>query len=185
MAPQGPIGRLWIAPDGTTYRAHVAKQKEHSLLRIARNRHRNQKHYAASRGIDFDLTFEQWWKVWQDSGHWRKRGPLPHQYCMARGTTKRPDVGPYKLGNVRIITNRKNREEQGMDYMFGNKHALGSKHTEEWKQQASIRKIGNTYAAVPWTKKEKKLISKRTKESWELRRRKYGPSGRSDKGDLK
>jgi hypothetical protein len=65
---------------------------------------------AAGRNIPFLLTFEQWWDIWQQSGHWHERGNLDgDKYCMAR----HGDVGPYAVGNVKIITNRENSIEGG------------------------------------------------------------------------
>lgn len=55
-------------------------------------------------GMAFLLTFEQWWKIWQDSGHWEARGRKVGQYVMARDG----DIGPYAVGNVSIILGRDN-----------------------------------------------------------------------------
>lgn len=60
-------------------------------------KHRQNAH---SRGVEFLLTFDQWWSVWQKSGKWLKRGNRKGRYCMARTG----DEGPYELGNVRIET---------------------------------------------------------------------------------
>jgi hypothetical protein len=63
---------------------------------------------AKTRGIPFLLTFEEWWQIWQDSGHWEERGNLTGQYVMCRNA----DQGPYAVGNVRIDTVRGNWLEQ-------------------------------------------------------------------------
>lgn len=55
---------------------------------------------AKVRGIGFELTFHEWWKIWKDSGKWLERGRSSHCYAMAR----HGDVGPYAVGNVSIIT---------------------------------------------------------------------------------
>jgi hypothetical protein len=55
---------------------------------------------AGRRGVPFELTFEQWLKIWQDSGRFQERGNRKNQYVMARYG----DIGPYAVGNVRIIT---------------------------------------------------------------------------------
>src|SRR5260370_21101868 len=57
------------------------------------------KYRGERRGIPFDLTFKQWLKIWQDSGHLRERGHRQGQYVMARFF----GGGSYKIGNVRII----------------------------------------------------------------------------------
>jgi hypothetical protein len=67
-------------------------------------------HIGSARGrkIPFLFTFEEWWKIWQDSGHWEERGKRADQYCMARFG----DKGPYAVGNVRIITKLENDRER-------------------------------------------------------------------------
>lgn len=64
------------------------------------NAFRNQERTAAYRGIGWEITFPEWVKVWQDSGHINERGQGKDRYCMAR----KGDVGPYKVGNVYITT---------------------------------------------------------------------------------
>lgn len=59
----------------------------------------NQKRYAEYRGIEWRMTFPEWWKVWQDSGHWEQRG-RGQGYCMGRYG----DTGPYSPDNVYICT---------------------------------------------------------------------------------
>lgn len=60
---------------------------------------------AKSRGIGWEITFAEWWKVWSESGHWSERGRAHvGVYVMARFG----DVGPYKVGNVEIITHSQN-----------------------------------------------------------------------------
>jgi hypothetical protein len=58
---------------------------------------------AARRGIGWELTFEQWWALWEESGHWLERGK-GQGYCMCRNG----DVGPYAVGNVSIALSREN-----------------------------------------------------------------------------
>jgi hypothetical protein len=57
------------------------------------------KNRAERRGIPFELTFKQWLKIWQDSGHLPKRGSGQGQYVMARLSGR----GSFKIGNVGII----------------------------------------------------------------------------------
>lgn len=65
---------------------------------------------AKHRGIDFNLTFEQWWELW--APHWEKRGQGSQQMCMCR----KADKGPYEVGNVRIATNKENQQERALEY---------------------------------------------------------------------
>jgi hypothetical protein len=62
---------------------------------------------AKLRGIPFRLTYEQWLKIWEDSGHLHERGTRRGQYVMARNG----DKGPYAIGNVRIVTAIENIHE--------------------------------------------------------------------------
>jgi hypothetical protein len=89
---------------------------------------RDHRAMAKRRGIDFNLTHEQWWGIWEQSGKWEQRGIKKGQYVMSR----KNDVGPYELGNVYIQTQDQNMSES----------RLGKKQTEshiEKVRQASIR----------------------------------------------
>lgn len=67
-----------------------------------------QGHAARQRGIEWELTFEEWWCIWQKSGVWHLRGrSSAESMVMARYE----DKGPYAVGNVRIITVSKNMKE--------------------------------------------------------------------------
>jgi hypothetical protein len=65
---------------------------------------------ARKRGIEFKLTFDEWWALWEP--HYEKRGQ--HIDCMALCRTK--DKGAYEAGNVRIDTVRANIEERTAVY---------------------------------------------------------------------
>ena len=60
----------------------------------ARRKYLDHKGNATKRGV----MFEQWLKIWIDSGHWLDRGPKKGQYCMSRFN----DIGSYAIGNVFI-----------------------------------------------------------------------------------
>lgn len=62
---------------------------------------------ARIRGIPFELTFADWWKLWVDSGKWNVRGRGHGAYVMSR----HGDVGPYALGNVSIKLADENNSE--------------------------------------------------------------------------
>lgn len=57
---------------------------------------------AARRGIEFDLTFEEWWEIWEP--RWNERGRGTNQLGMCRTR----DQGPYAAGNVRLDTPKGN-----------------------------------------------------------------------------
>lgn len=60
-----------------------------------------QKRNAAARGIAWEMSLPEWWKIWQDSGYWSSRGRGSHNYCMSR----KNDQGAYCPTNVEIVTN--------------------------------------------------------------------------------
>ncbi len=67
-------------------------------MKNAKRDYRQHKRNSALRGIGFDLTFEQWWAIWQQSGQYPNRGRRLGQYVMAR----KWDSGPYAVDNVEI-----------------------------------------------------------------------------------
>lgn len=66
-----------------------------------------QKTNAKARGISWEISFKDWWDIWQQSGKWEQRGTKPEQYCMCRHN----DEGPYHVNNVRIDTFSNNAKE--------------------------------------------------------------------------
>lgn len=78
--------------------------------------------------IEFRLTFEQWWKFWQESGVYHLRGCGKKSYCMGRYN----DIGHYELGNIYVCTNAENATA-------GTK---GIKHTDEHKAKISKAHTG-------------------------------------------
>lgn len=69
--------------------------------------YKKHKSSAKERGIQFLLSFDEWLKIWRDSGHLHERGRKLGQYCMARFG----DTGPYAIGNVEIILHRENSRQ--------------------------------------------------------------------------
>ncbi len=70
-------------------------------------RFNEQRRNAAQRGIEWQLTFAEWWSVWEASGHWNERGRGQDRYVMSR----RGDVGPYSLDNVYIQLSTDNNSD--------------------------------------------------------------------------
>jgi hypothetical protein len=54
---------------------------------------------ARMRGIEFKLTFEEWFCWWMETGHYHERGHCRGEYVMAR----KGDKGAYELGNIECI----------------------------------------------------------------------------------
>jgi hypothetical protein len=87
---------------------------------------------AAVRGIEFQLTFSEWWGYWQD--HYERRGR--EKGCMVMCRTG--DKGPYAVGNVRIATVSENHAEKVLEYL-----------TKYGRKEPSYRQI-TPPAATSW-----------------------------------
>jgi hypothetical protein len=89
-----------------------------------------QRIHAKDRGISFELTFEEWINIWEQSGKFEFRGRGKGKYCMSRVN----DSGPYKVGNVYINLNELNAH----DAMKGKtSHTKGKPHTAQGKANIS------------------------------------------------
>lgn len=66
-----------------------------------------QKNAAKFRGVEWKFSFDEWLKVWQDSGNLENRGKGIGKFVMARFG----DVGPYSPSNVEIILCEKNTSD--------------------------------------------------------------------------
>ena len=89
------------------------------------------------RGIEFTLTFQEWWDIWQQSGKWEERGRKKGQYVMSRYG----DTGPYAVGNVFIQTHTDNSKEALVGKIGPNKGKPGTFkgkiHSEETRRKMS------------------------------------------------
>jgi len=72
-----------------------------------RKNYNDQKSNARIRGIEWNITFEEWMKVWESSGHLEERGKGLGKYVMSRIR----DQGPYSVDNVFIQLWENNRAE--------------------------------------------------------------------------
>jgi len=117
--------RKWNAENAD--RRHAIAERRANKLRAEKPpkyAYIKQKSQAKQRGIPFLLTFEEWWKIWLDSGKWKQRGIRLDQCCMARFG----DIGPYAVGNVRICSVSENHSEG----------ARGRKHTDAARKAISV-----------------------------------------------
>lgn len=113
-------------------------------------KYRHHKNLAKGRNIPFELTFEEWWDIWQKSGKWEQRGRKRGQYVMSRFN----DVGPYAINNVEIKTQEDNFREGVTGIKRGGKplslktrqkisEALtGRKHTPKTKEKIRLSRLG-------------------------------------------
>jgi len=86
-----------------------------------------QKSNAKQRGIDFEISLEDWKGIWVASGKWDDRGRGANKYCMSRFG----DKGEYVAGNVFIQLGKHNVSE-------GNLGKLDSDETRKLKSKAMI-----------------------------------------------
>jgi hypothetical protein len=87
-----------------------------------------QKTHAKNRGIPFRLSFPQWLKIWQRSGHLHERGCRQGEYVMARFG----DQGGYEIGNVKIILHTENSREWV--------------RTKEYREKIRVTSTGRTHS---------------------------------------
>ena len=73
-------------------------------IKLAKRRYHAHKCVARQRKVEFDLTFDDWYTIWINSGHYPNRGAGKGKYVMSRVN----DIGPYKVGNVFIQPFEKN-----------------------------------------------------------------------------
>lgn len=82
-----------------------------------RDAFRNQRRRAAERGIEWRFTFDEWLRLWVDSGHLGQRGRGRGCYVMAR----RGDSGPYAAGNVSIQLYEENARDCRLNHPSQNR----------------------------------------------------------------
>lgn len=108
-SPKGQETRKRYSESERGKEAHRVASTRYRQRKIAerdpRYRYCKQKAHAAERGIQFLLTFDEWWALWEP--FWQLRGRGRSNFVMARNG----DKGPYAVGNVRIITQEQNRLE--------------------------------------------------------------------------
>ena len=101
----------------------MKKRSDHKL----RHQYACQKSKAKQRGIGFELTYDQWFDIWNKSGYLHLRGCAKGQYVMSRIK----DEGPYAIGNI----------------------IIQSKYMNDTEPQV-IEKISNSKkGSMPWNKK--------------------------------
>lgn len=80
--------------------------------RTPRGKFKYQKYEAKRRNIEWLLTYDEWWAIWETSGKWKLRGNYSGGYVMSRPG----DVGPYSVGNVVITPHIENVAERNRLY---------------------------------------------------------------------
>ena len=108
-------------------------------MKTPKKRYQEQKDAAKQRGIEFKLTFDEWWSIWEQSGKYEQRGCRKGQYVMSRVN----DTGPYEVGNVFIQT-------------------CGGNNSDAHKGRPKPKSIFNGNAYV-WSLERKKKLSDKMK----------------------
>jgi hypothetical protein len=125
-------------------------------------RYNNHKATAKRRNIPFLLTFEQWWDIWQQSGHWLDRGKGHGKYVMSRIG----DLGSYEIGNVFIQSSVQNLVDSASKRRYVAQSA-------EWIAKRVASKAA-TLKIKPqvYTKQSPEHVAKRTASRMETFKRK-------------
>ena len=76
---------------------------------------------AKMRGIEFKLTFEEWFCWWMETGHYHERGREVGKYVMGRVG----DKGAYELGNIECVLANANSTAPH----------IGKPKSEAWKEK--------------------------------------------------
>lgn len=121
-------------------------------LRKARITHafRQQRANALRRGIEWKLTFAQWFAVWQTSGHLDARGKGIGSYCMSRIR----DDGAYALGNVHIESCVQNSRDALTKWVGKTKPNRGVFCLYPGREKAWFAKVGKTSLGYYATEQE-------------------------------
>ena len=109
---------------------------------------------AAGNPVEFRLSFDEWLKIWEDSGKLSQRGNKKGCYVMSRYN----DLGHYEVGNVFIQEHSDNVRQAQIGrkgyYRAGEKNPYyGKKHSEE-----TLEKIKAARAKQVITEETKKKI---------------------------
>jgi hypothetical protein len=112
---------------------------------------------ARARDIEFLLTYSEWLKIWQDSGHLSERGKKLGQYVMARFG----DKGPYAVGNVRIIATTENLAEGRERQLDGIAKYYGRPPLGDNTKAVQIRLHEDLFVALEgWRRKQETIPSR-------------------------
>lgn len=105
---------------------------------------RRQRVNAVRRGIEWKMTFAQWWAVWDASGQFPNRGRGIGKYVMARIR----DGGCYEMGNVHIITAVENSREAVDKWLGKTKKNPGIFLTQAGTKTPWLAKYGKRYIGL-------------------------------------
>lgn len=113
---------------------------------------------AKHRNIDFDISSDEWWKIWQDSGHWHERGKGMGKYVMSRPG----DLGAYHKDNVAIITQSQNLSEAHKGKKATDEHKRKMSESHMGEKNPMFGKIARN-KGIPMSEEQKRKISETKK----------------------
>jgi len=96
------LDRRYLAKWGVDFRCFVELRSKGAVRAYS-----TQRTNAAMRGIPWKLSLCDWWRIWEASGMWPRRGRGDGRYVMSRPG----DQGSYEVGNVKIVTINENSRE--------------------------------------------------------------------------
>ncbi len=127
-------------------------------MRSLRDHYGDHKSNARKKGVQFKLSFEQWLRIWVESGHLEERGRHRGQYVMGRFG----DKGAYEIGNVKILPHIENIKERKFSEetiariaasRIGKPHLGPKRHSDETKLAISLAKTAY------WARKKEESIA--------------------------
>ena len=114
-----------------------------------------QKAMAKIRNIEWNISFDDWYNIWMQSGKWEQRGRGVGKYCMSRIG----DTGPYSKDNVYINECVKNSGDkfrgtkQSLETIAKRSNSLkGIKHSPE-------RCLANRLGQLRYRAKQKSFVT--------------------------
>lgn len=115
------------------------------------------------RNIEWKLSFDEWKRIWLNSGKYNQRGIYRGQYQMCRFN----DEGPYSIDNVRIDTTESNLTER--------KGKIENGRLERWQRDGEKEKQAERMLKIAQTDGYKESMKKYLEsEQYKINRQKNG-----------
>lgn len=108
-----------------------------------RGRYKQHKRNAKVRGVGFELSYEEWYELWEP--YLDQRGNHAGGYVMAR----HGDEGPYRVGNVAIVTHETNVAERNRLY-FASRRWDHIEHSDDYQHVHGAPFSGEPGPDVPF-----------------------------------
>lgn len=85
---------------GCTVEEYIKIGQGKSFYKSPIHKYRNKRRNTIEQGVKWDLSLPDWWKIWQQSGKWKKRGLGKKKYVMSRKDMNKP----FTKDNAIVIT---------------------------------------------------------------------------------